>query len=122
MNEVWTLIDIRRPVPRILVTHGSQQPMLKAIMTGPPHHVRAMGAFLQALSMWEGRAVRAALVVDKGDGCVVNRYLDFATMAERTPMYSIEYITAPYLNESKRSEEMDQFRDLKELLRSEVGQ
>ena len=121
MNEVWAAIDIRRALPRILITDGSRDPLLKARMTGVPHHPKALTTLLEAISMWEGRRVRAALVVGERAGCVVNRYHDFFADLDRTPMYSIDYVTSPPPRRRDPIEGMGRFGDLKRLLLDEVA-
>ena len=121
MNELWAAIDIRRTLPRILITEGSREPLLKARMTGVPHHPKALTTLLEAVSMWEGRKVRAALVVGDQAGCVVNRYHNFFGDLDRTPMYTIDYVTSPQPRRRDPIEGMGPFGDLKRLLVSEVA-
>lgn len=121
MTELWAAIDIRRPNPRILVTEGSGQPLVKARMTAAPHHPRALITLLESLSMWEGRHLRAALVVGDQAGCAVSRYHDFFAELDRTPMYSIEYVTSPCARPRDCITGMGRFGDLKQLLDSEVA-
>ena len=121
MTKLWAAIDTRRALARILVTDAGRQPILKARMTGPPHHRKALTTLLEALSLWEGRPVRAVLVVGERDGCDPSRYHDFFTEADRTPMYSIEYVPPPGPGVRDRIEGMGRFRDLKQLLVSEVA-
>ncbi|MCG8420851.1 MAG: hypothetical protein MJE77_23265 [Proteobacteria bacterium] len=83
-----------------------------------------MTTFLEALALWEGRAVRAALVVGARGGCDVSRYHDFFAEPDHTPMYSIEYVSSSAeLRQLYRDRiaGMGQFSDLKQLLLFEVS-
>jgi len=124
MSDLWAAIDTRRPCPRILVTNAGREPLLKAHFSGSPQHRLALRTFLEALALWEGRRVRAALVVGKRDGCDTNRYHDFFAEPDHTPMYSIEYVSS--LAEARRTSGdqirgMGKFQDLKQLLMFEVA-
>ena len=121
MTELWAAIDTRRTLPRILVTDAGRQPILKARMTGPPNHPKALATLLEALSLWEGRRVRAVLVVGERGGCDPSRYHDFFAEPDRTPMYSIEYAPPCGPRPRDRIEGMGRFRDLKQLLLFEVA-
>jgi hypothetical protein len=124
MSDLWAAIDTRRHCPRILVTNSGREPLVKALMSGPPQHRRALPTFLEALALWEGRPVRAALVVGKQGGCDTSLYHEFFADPDHTPMYSIDYVSSP--EEMKRAYRdqlggMGRFQDLKQLLIWEVA-
>ena len=125
MSDLWAAIDTRQYLPRLLVTNAGREPLLKARMSGPPQHRRALSTLLEALAMWEGRPVRAALVVgERQRGCDMSQYHDFFAEPDRTPMYSIEYVTS--IAEMRRTYRdqlhgMGKSRDLKQLLLFEVA-
>ena len=124
MSDLWAAIDTRRLNPRILVTNSGREPLVKAHLSGAPQNRRALSTFLEALALWEGRPVRAALIVGNADGCDMSRYHDFFAEPDRTPMYSIEYVSSP--TEMKRAHRdpirgMGRFHDLKQLLMWEVA-
>ena len=124
MSDLWVAIDTRRLCPRILVTNAGREPLLKAHLSGPPQHRRALSTFLEALALWEGRPVRAALVVGGRGGCDMSQYHDFFAEPDNTPMYSIEYVSS--LAKMKRTSTdqirgMGRFQDLKQLLLFEVA-
>lgn len=124
MSDLWAAIDTRRHLPRILVTNAGREPLLKALLSCPPQHPRALSTFLEALALWEGRAVRAALVVGERAGCDMSQYHDFFAEPDRTPMYSIEYASSPEaLRRTNRDQirGMGRFSDLQQVLRSEVA-
>jgi len=125
MSDLWAAIDTRRLCPRILVTNGGREPLVKAHLSGPPQHHRALPTFLEALALWEGRPVRAALVVGKSaNGCDMSRYHEFFADPDRTPLYSIDYVASPAeLRRANRDpiRGMGRFDDLKQLLLWEVA-
>lgn len=124
MSDLWAAIDTRRLCPRILVTNSGREPLVKANLSGPPQHRRALPTFLEALALWEGRPVRAALVVGKSDGSDTSRYHDFFADLDHTPLYSIDYVSSPAeLRRAHRDQirGMGRFQDLKQLLMWEVA-
>jgi len=125
MNDLWVAIDTRRHTPRILVTDGGKGAILKAQMSHAPQHHRALRTFLEALALWEGRAVRAALVVGEPAGFDTSQYHDFFAEPDRTPQYTIEYVSSWHelRREQKRDpiRDMGPFHDLKQLLMFEVA-
>lgn len=124
-NDLWVAIDTRRHLPRILVTDGGKGTLLKAQMNHAPQHKRALSTFLEALALWEGRAVRAALIVGEPAGFATSQYHDFFAEPERTPQYSIEYVSSWHEVRSGKKRDpisgMGQFNDLKQLLMFEVA-
>lgn len=125
MNDLWVAIDTRRHTPRILVTDGGKGPLLKAQMSHAPQHPRALSTFLEALALWEGRVARAALIVAESAGFDTSRYHDFFAEPDRTPQYSIDYVSSWHDLQRVQKRDpirgMGQFNDLKQLLMSEVA-
>lgn len=124
MSDLWVAIDTRRHLPRILVTNAGREPLLKAHLSCPPQHRRALSTFLEALALWEGRSVRAALVVGEQVGCDMSRYHDFFAEPDRTPMYSIEYVSSLATMRRTHRDQirgMGRFQDLQQVLRVEVA-
>jgi hypothetical protein len=124
MSDLWAAIDTRRHLPRILVTNAGKEPLLKAHLSCHPQHQRALSTFLEALALWEGRPVRAALVVGERVGCEMSQYHDFFAEPDRTSMYSIEYVSSlAVLRRAHRDQirGMGRFHDLQQVLRFEVA-
>lgn len=123
MRSIWMGIHPRADGTRILATAGAEETLLKARLRPDPQHPRALPALLEALALWQGMAVRAALAVDgSGDGCGTSLYRDSFADVGATPLYSLEYV--PHRRRPRRRDELGglgDFRDLRQLLLFEVA-
>lgn len=123
MRSIWMGIHPHADGTRILATAGAGQTLLKARLRPSPQHPRAMPTLLEALALWQGLPVRAALVVDaSSDGCGSSLYRDSFADVGATPLYSLEYV--PHHRRRPRRDELGglgDFRDLRQLLLFEVA-
>lgn len=123
-NTIWLGIDPRPPTARILATAGPNETLLKARLSPQPKHPRALATLLEALALWQGIPVRAALAVgDDEPWCDMALYhAEFPDFGE-TPLYSLECV--PHLRPRRRLADgvpgMGDFRDLRQLLLFEVA-
>jgi len=49
---------------RVIAMTGPDETILKALMAREPRHPRAIPTFLEAVALWQGQPVRAALCAD----------------------------------------------------------
>jgi hypothetical protein len=122
MRTIWMGISARPESTRVLATAGAETTLLKARLAARPSHPRALTTLLEAVALWQGAPVRAALAVDeRASGCVTNLYGDFVG-DEHTPLYELEIV--PDLRRARRRDELGglgDFRDLRQLLLFEVA-
>ena len=64
MQALWVGIDPQPTETRILAMSGPSETILKARLRPHPQHPRAAPTLLEALSLWQGAPVRAALCAD----------------------------------------------------------
>jgi hypothetical protein len=64
MEMLWVGIDPHPHETRILAMAGPGETLLKARLRPHPQHPRAATTLLEALSLWQGAQVRAALCAD----------------------------------------------------------
>jgi hypothetical protein len=64
MAALWVGIDPHPTETRILAMAGPGEIVLKARLRPHPQHPRAAATLLEALSLWHGTQVRAALYAD----------------------------------------------------------
>jgi hypothetical protein len=67
MESIWLGLCPSPRTTRVLAMRGPGETIMKAHLSLRPSSPRAVIALLEALTLWEGLPVRAALVVD--DGC-----------------------------------------------------
>jgi len=123
MHSIWVGIDPRPPTARILAMAGPQETLLKARLSSAPKHPRALSTFLEALALWQGTPVRAALAVgDEEPWCDMGRFhVGFSDFGE-TPLYSLDVVSR--LQRPRRRDGLDgmgDFRDMRQLLLFEVA-
>lgn len=119
MESIWLGLHPGPRSTRILAMRGPTNTILKAHLPLRPASPRAAIALLEAVALWEGVPVRAALVVDESStSCSTTLYRDtFATFGERTSLYSLEWISRRAAR--RRRDEltgMGDFSDLQRLL------
>jgi len=120
--SIWMAL---RPGPtgtRILATAAANETLLKAKLLNEPRHPRALPALLEAIALWQGETVRAALCVDTSDdGCATRLVHDAFPLVERTPLYELDLVHGRRRRHRDSLDGMGDFRDLRQLLLFEVA-
>jgi hypothetical protein len=102
---------------------GAEEIVLKARLQPAPKHPRALATLLEALALWQGVPVRAALAVgDEEPWCDTDLYRVGFDDFGQTPLYSVDVVSR--LQRPRRRDElsgMGNFRDLRQLLLFEVA-
>ena len=110
---------------RVLATEGPGDTLLKARLGSTPEHPRALPALMEALAMWQGRRVCAALVVDvsarssmPARGWATHDVFGY----QDTPLYTLDLVAVGE-GSGRRKEVvgLGDFRDLHRLLHREVA-
>lgn len=121
-RSLWVTIDSRPDETRVLATAGPKATVLKARLSSTTHHPRAVPALLEALALWEGMPVRAAVVVGGADDSSATRLkLDFLTDLSSTPLYRLEFVDSHRRRHDDRLGGMGEFHDLRQLSLFEVA-
>ena len=118
MESIWVGIHPQADSTRVLVMSGAAATLLKARLAPWPSHRRALSTLLEAIALWQGRPVRAALVAEppdgpSGSGICRDSFPDFGNGLH----YTIEYVSA--LRPPRQRDGLDgmgHFRDLRQLL------
>lgn len=122
MRSLWVGIDSRRHETRILATAGPMETILKARLLPSVAHPRAVPALLEALALWQGLTVRAALVVDDVDGSSGTRLgLDSWAGLAGPPLYEVEFVPRRKPHHRDALDGMGAFHDLRQLMMFEVA-
>lgn len=116
MSSLWVVIDSKFAETRVLATAGPTETVLKARLSATAQHPRAVPTLLEALAMWQGTCVRAAIVADDQDGsCATRLKLDFGADFLGAPLYQLEYVPRRRARHRDRLEGMGVFHDLRQL-------
>lgn len=122
MESIWMSIAPSATSTRVLAMDGPHDTILKARLSRSPQHPRAMATLLEAIALWQGRQIRAALCVDDKDGFDSPLYRE-AFPDVGGPLYSLDWIRGPARARRDRHDiaGMGKFADLRDLLIAEVA-
>jgi hypothetical protein len=123
MSSIWMGIAPGPTSTRVLAMQGGSETILKARLRRDPSHPRALGTLLEAIALWQGMHVRAALAVDdEPTSCASSLcrgpFPDFGI----DPLFTLDWV--PVAARKRRRSGiagMGQFRDLERLLVGEVA-
>ena len=122
-ETLWAALAPTLSATRVIVTRGPHEAILKANLRTDPHHHRALATFLEALALWEGRAVRAALVADEhttSSGSSLFR--ECAVEPEAGPLFTLDVV---WDRNRRRTRDglsgLGDFRDLRRLITEELA-
>jgi len=123
MESIWMGIAPSPTSTRVLAMDGAHDTFLKARLARTPTHRHALSSLLEAIALWQGRRVRAALCVDdRRDGFDSTSYLEtFPDVGNA--LYSLDWIPARGHDRRVRRDiaGMGRFADLRDLLLTEVA-
>jgi len=95
MSSIWLGLGPGARSTRVLAMRGPSEPILKAHLSLSPSSPRAVSALFEAIALWEGAPVRAALAVDESStsACQTTLYRDLFDVFGNTPLYSLEWVS-----------------------------
>jgi hypothetical protein len=95
---------------------------LKARLPATVQHPRALPTLLEALALWEGTTVRAAIVADGEDASSATRLkLDWLVEGSGDPHYRLEFVDGRRPRHRDPLDGLGRFHDLRQLLLFEVA-
>jgi hypothetical protein len=123
MTTIWMGIAPGPRETRVIAMHGANETILKARLLRDPAHPRALPWLLEAVALWQGLPVRAALAADDtSNGCGTSLYHDAFPDTGRNPLYSLDWIPVEGRRRGRRDlSGMGDFADLRQLLLAEVA-
>lgn len=126
MDSIWLGLSPSTRSTRILAMRGPRETILKAHLSLRPTSARAVTALLEAIALWEGVPVRAALAVDESStsSCRTTLYRDlFEVFGESTALYQLEWVPVAAARRRRRDglTGLGDFGDLERLLARTVA-
>ena len=122
MRSIWMGIQPETECTRVIAMAGPERTLLKARLSPSPSSRQALPTLLEAIALWQGRPVHAALVADPS-GASSGTSLSRACLPDfETALYTLEYVDA--LRRPRRRDDitgMGRFEDLRQLLLFEVA-
>ena len=122
MSSIWVGIAPGPTATRVLAMHGASETILKARLRRDPAHPRAFATLLEAIALWQGMHVHAALAADDeptsyASSLCQNPFSDFGI----DPLFTVDWV--PVAGRKRRRPGiagMGRFHDLERLLVGEV--
>lgn len=124
MRAIWIGIDSTPTGTRILATAGPTETILKARLPAAVQHPRAVPTLLEALALWVGGTVRAAIVAGDAPCSSATRLkLDSLIDGAGAPHYHVEFVDGqrPKPRHRDALDGLGRFHDLRQLLLFEVA-
>ena len=124
MESIWMGIAPSATSTRVLAMAGPHDTILKARLSRSPAHPRAMATLLEAIALWQGRPIRAALCADERHGGSDSSLFRETFADVGGPLYPLDWIPAPERGRRVRRRDiagMGEFADLRQLLIDEVA-
>jgi hypothetical protein len=94
MSEIWMGIRPGPQATRVIAMAGACETILKASLAREPSHPRALPTLLEAIALWQGDKVRAALCADERDGASDSSLYRAAFADFGGPLYTLDWIPA----------------------------
>lgn len=124
MDAIWLGLSPSTSSTRILGMRGPGKTILKAHLSPRPSSSRAITTLFEALALWEGLPVRAALVVDEWSTstCPPTLYQDlFDVFGESTSLYQLEWVPRAVRRKRDGLTGLGDFSDLARVLARSVA-
>ena len=122
MESIWMGIAPSSAATRVIAMTGPGDTILKAQLAGDPKHPRALATLLEAIALWQGQPVRAALCADaQGLSCGSNIYRE-AFSDDGGALYSVVWARASVPRRRRdHLHGLGRFHDLERLVIEEVA-
>jgi hypothetical protein len=122
MSDIWMGISPEPHATRVLAMAGPSETILKARLSPSPMHPRAMATLIEAVALWQGARVRAALCAagsgEASDSSIFREaFTDFGSA-----LYTLDWV--PALDRRRRHRDVSgvgSFADLRQLVMFEVA-
>lgn len=122
MTDIWMGIAPERDATRVVAMAGPSETILKARLARAPMHPRAMATLIEAIALWQGSHVRAALcAAESGQASDSSLFREAFTDAG-SALYTLEWV--PPLGRRRRHRDLrgvGAFGDLRQLVLFEVA-
>lgn len=122
MQSIWVGMLPGPKSTRVIAMRGTSETILRARLCSPPSSPFAIQMLLEAIALWEGRRVRAALVVDDDpESPRRDLYRAAYRLSGTTSLYDLDLVS-----DSRRHDHtgraIDSFRELEQLVLFELAQ
>jgi len=123
MRSLWMGVIPGLESTRIVVRDGWNPILLKARLPHSPQHPRALESFCEAIALWCGRKVCAALVVEGPDAfCATKPWQDTVEGLTRRDLFEVRLVSLGLsAGERDHLDGLHDYNELRQLIFSEEG-
>jgi hypothetical protein len=121
MESIWMGIAPSPLTTRVIAMAGPSDTILKAQLARDPQHPRALATLLEAIALWQGQPVRAALCADAPGVSCDSKLFREAFSDDGGALYSIVWARAHGRPRRAQLHGLGNFADLERLVISEVA-
>lgn len=122
MRSIWMGIAPGLTTTRVVAMAGPSETILKAQLSKDPVHPRALATLLEALALWEGQPVRAALCADAAGFSSDSNICREAFTDDGGALYSLVWVPAgAHRRRKDRLHGLGSFQDLERLVLETVA-
>lgn len=122
MSSIWVGIAPGPTSTRVLAMHGASETILKARLRRDPAHPRALATLLEAIALWQGMKVRAALAADdEPTSCASSLCQSPFSEFGIDPLFTLDWVPVARRRRHAGIAGMGRFDDLERLLVGEVA-
>jgi len=122
MESIWMGIAPGSDTTRVVAMTGPSETILKAQLLKDPVHPRALATLLEAVALWQGQPVRAALCARGGALSCDSNLCREAFLDDGGALYSVLWVpTGAHRRRRHQLHGVGNFRDLERLVIEEVA-
>lgn len=122
MESIWMGIAPGKTTTRIVALETPSEPILRAQLRKDPAHPRALATLLEAIALWQGQPVRAALCAGGSGLSSDSTICREAFLDDGGALYSLVWVPAgAHRRRRQRLDGLGNFRDLERLVIEEVA-
>jgi hypothetical protein len=121
MESIWMGVAPGPQTTRVIAMAGPSETILKAQLLKDPVHPRALSTLLEAVALWQGQPVRAALCVGGTGFSSDSNLCREAFLDDGGALFSVTWVHASARRPSQRLQGLGSFRDLERLVIEEVA-
>ncbi len=124
MRSIWMGIAPSPEEVRVMAMCGADNTILKARLRAEPMHPRSLQLLIEAVALWQGMPVRAALAANNtSNGCDTDLFQEMFLDFGNTPLYTLDWTSLEAHRRRRRRDigGMGEFEDIRRLLISEVA-
>lgn len=121
MESIWMGVAPGPHATRVIAMAGPSEVILKARLSKEPVHPRALATLLEAVALWQGQPVRAALSAAGAGSTSASKLYRETFLDDGGALFSVVWVPAGAARPRQSLTGLGSFRDLERLVIEEVA-